>query len=60
MKKLDLICGLCVLESEDLAVEVAGKIIESISPNKDKVNFIFKGSFDKANRSSFDSYRGQV
>ena len=58
MKKLELICGLCVLESEDLALEVAGKIIESIKPFNDKVNFTFKGSFDKANRSSFDSYRG--
>ena len=58
MKRLNLICGLCVLESEELALEVAGKIIESIEPFKEKVDFTFKGSFDKANRSSFDSYRG--
>jgi 2-dehydro-3-deoxyphosphooctonate aldolase (KDO 8-P synthase) len=58
MKKLDLICGLCVLESEELALEVAQRIIEAIEPFKEKVNFTFKGSFDKANRSSFDSYRG--
>lgn len=58
MKKLKLICGLCVLESEELALEVAGRIIEEIKPVKDKVDFTFKGSFDKANRSSFDSYRG--
>ena len=50
MKKLDLICGLCVLESEDLALEVAQRIIEAIDPFKEKVNFTFKGSFDKANR----------
>lgn len=58
MKKLNLICGLCVLESEELALEVAGKIIEAIEPVKNSVEFTFKGSFDKANRSSFDSYRG--
>ena len=57
MKKLNLICGLCVLESEELALEVAGKIIEAIEPVKNSVEFTFKGSFDKANRSSFDSYR---
>ena len=58
MKKLELICGLCVLESEELALEVAGKIQEAIAPIKDQVHFTFKGSFDKANRSSYDSYRG--
>lgn len=58
MKKLNLICGLCVLESEELALEVAEKIQEAIKPVEDKVHFTFKGSFDKANRSSFDSYRG--
>ncbi len=58
MKKLEIICGLCVLESEQLALDVAGHVQEALEPFKDKVNFTFKGSFDKANRSSFDSYRG--
>ena len=51
-----LIAGLNVLESEDIAKEV---IEECLSVCKDlNVPFIFKASFDKANRSSIDSYRG--
>ncbi len=51
-----LIAGLNVLESEDIAKEV---IEECLSVCKGlKVPFIFKASFDKANRSSVESYRG--
>jgi 2-dehydro-3-deoxyphosphooctonate aldolase (KDO 8-P synthase) len=57
-KKLDLFIGLCVLESADLADEVAATLIESLKPFKDKINFSFKGSFDKANRTSINSFRG--
>ncbi len=53
---MTLMGGMNVLESRDLAMEVAEKFIEST--NNLKINYIFKGSFDKANRSSINSYRG--
>ena len=51
-----LMGGMNVLESRDLAMEVAEKFKEST--NNLNINYIFKGSFDKANRSSISSYRG--
>ena len=53
---LFLIAGPCSLESEDLALEVAHALREAAAPLGLQV--IFKGSFDTANRSSGDSYRG--
>ncbi len=50
------IAGPCVLESEPLAFKVAGTL--ATLSDKFGVPFIFKGSYDKANRSSADSYRG--
>ncbi len=58
MEKMDLFVGPCVLESEALAFTVAEKLMKDLEPFKDKINLNFKGSFDKANRSSIDSYRG--
>ncbi len=51
-----LIAGPCVIESEDMTLEVAGFLRET----RDVLNIpvIFKTSFDKANRTSLDSYRG--
>ena len=51
-----LIAGPCVIESETLAMETAGTLKEITSQLQ--INFIYKSSFDKANRSSHDSYRG--
>ena len=51
-----LMGGINVLESRDLAMKVAEKFKEIT--NKNSINYIFKGSFDKANRSSINSYRG--
>ena len=51
-----LIAGPCVIESEALVMEVAGAMQEITS--KLGVPYIFKASFDKANRSSAKSYRG--
>ena len=51
-----LMGGMNVLESRDLAMKVAEKFKEIT--NKNNINYIFKGSFDKANRSSINSYRG--
>ena len=53
---LVLIAGPCVIESESSCLEAAKKIKAIASSCK--VPFIFKSSFDKANRLSVDSYRG--
>lgn len=55
-KRFTLIAGPCVIESEELVMEVA-EYIKKITDELD-INFIFKSSFDKANRSSINSYRG--
>ena len=51
-----LIAGPCVIESEALIIDVAGKLKEMTAALG--VPFIFKASFDKANRSSGASFRG--
>lgn len=51
-----LIAGTCVIESEQSAIDVAGHLKEITSALK--IPFIYKSSFDKANRSSGDSFRG--
>jgi 2-dehydro-3-deoxyphosphooctonate aldolase (KDO 8-P synthase) len=56
--KMDLFTGPCVIESRDLAMRIAETLVKDLSPFKDKINLHFKGSFDKANRSSYTSYRG--
>ncbi len=53
---LFLIAGPCVVESETLAVETAGQLRDMA--RRFGVPFIFKSSYDKANRSSLESYRG--
>jgi 2-dehydro-3-deoxyphosphooctonate aldolase (KDO 8-P synthase) len=51
-----LIAGPCVIESEQLQMDVAGQLKEITAALG--IPFIFKSSFDKANRSSGTSYRG--
>ncbi len=51
-----LIAGTCVVESETMAVETAGALKEICGDLG--VPFIYKSSFDKANRSSRDGFRG--
>ena len=53
---LVLIAGPCVIESESHALEHA-KLIKEICEKAD-IGFIFKSSYDKANRSNINSYRG--
>jgi 2-dehydro-3-deoxyphosphooctonate aldolase (KDO 8-P synthase) len=53
---LFLIAGPCVIESEGLILDTAGRLKEITS--RLGVPFIFKSSFDKANRSSRSSFRG--
>ena len=55
-ERLLVVAGPCVLESLDLALEVAqvaGKVCSSLG-----MDYVFKSSFDKANRTSIHSYRG--
>ena len=51
-----LIAGPCVIESEQSAIDIAGQLKEITSALK--IPFIYKSSFDKANRSSGTSFRG--
>jgi 2-dehydro-3-deoxyphosphooctonate aldolase (KDO 8-P synthase) len=51
-----LIAGPCVIESEALVIEVAGQLRDMTATLG--IPFIFKASFDKANRSSRASFRG--
>ncbi len=51
-----LIAGPCVMESEALVMQVAERLAEL--RDKHNLQLVFKSSFDKANRTSVDSYRG--
>ena len=53
---LFLIAGPCVIESRQLALDVAGELKDTCAALG--ISFIFKSSYDKANRSSGKSYRG--
>lgn len=55
-RPLFLIAGPCVIESEQLAMDSAGELKELCEGLQ--IPFIYKSSFDKANRSSAESYRG--
>jgi 2-dehydro-3-deoxyphosphooctonate aldolase (KDO 8-P synthase) len=55
-RPLFLIAGPCVIESRTMAFETAGRLIEITG--KLGIPFIYKSSFDKANRSSGSSFRG--
>lgn len=55
-KPFFLMAGPCVIESESLVIETAGMLKEITAALQ--IPFIFKSSFDKANRSSIDSFRG--
>ena len=55
-KSLALILGPCVIESRDHSLMMAESICEIT--NRLGLKVIFKSSFDKANRSSFSSFRG--
>ena len=55
-RPLFLIAGPCVIESEQLAIDTAGQLKELTE--RLGIPFIYKSSFDKANRTSMESYRG--
>lgn len=56
MKKMILIAGPCVIESKDLIFKVAEQL-KNFNENPN-IEFYFKSSFDKANRTSINSFRG--
>ncbi|QGY45621.1 3-deoxy-8-phosphooctulonate synthase [Maribellus comscasis] len=51
-----LMAGPCAIESEEMALEIAGTIVEIT--NRLGIPYIFKGSYRKANRSRLDSFTG--
>ena len=53
-KNFFLIAGPCAIEGEEMAFEIAEKIVKL--SDKYKIPYIFKGSFKKANRSRVDSF----
>ena len=53
---LPMILGPCVIESRDHCFSMAEQIVKIA--DKNSINFIFKSSFDKANRTSITSFRG--
>src|SRR5437870_2012628 len=53
-----LIAGPCVIESLDLCLDVAGSLVE-LQKARPELDVVFKASFDKANRTSLESFRGQ-
>ena len=55
-ESMTLMGGVNVLESDSIVMKVAEKFAETTA--RLKINWIFKGSYDKANRSSIESYRG--
>ncbi len=54
--KLAFIAGPCVIESREGCLDLAGRLVRLA--RRMKVPLVFKASFDKANRTSVDSYRG--
>lgn len=55
---MDFYIGPCVIESESLARQITEQLLKDLEPFQGEIKLHFKGSFDKANRSSFSSYRG--
>ena len=55
-KPFVVIAGPCVIEDEGLILETAAELKKQLSSQN--VDFFFKSSFDKANRTSIDGFRG--
>lgn len=53
---LAVVCGPCVIEGEDHCLSCARTLVETFSHHW--MNFVFKSSYDKANRMSMHTYRG--
>ena len=57
-RALALIAGPCVIESEELCMEIAGRVVEIA--REIGMPYIFKASFDKANRTSVESVSAEI
>ncbi len=57
-KKFRVIAGPCVIEDEGLAFEVASELKRQLTGLETRIDFWFKASFDKANRTSIEGFRG--
>jgi 2-dehydro-3-deoxyphosphooctonate aldolase (KDO 8-P synthase) len=58
MENFTVIAGPCVIESKDICFQVA-ETIKKLQEQYPDIRFVFKSSFDKANRSSHESFRGK-
>lgn len=56
--KIPFFLGPCVLESMDFSLKIAEYLKKNLAPFEKEIDWHFKGSFDKANRTSIESYRG--
>lgn len=54
--ELLVIAGPCVIESEELTLQIAESIVQAVANLP--ISLVFKASFDKANRTSIEAYRG--
>ncbi len=57
MEKFTVIAGPCAIESKEICFEVA-EVLKNLQEKNSDIRFVFKSSFDKANRSSIHSFRG--
>ena len=58
MNQFKVLAGPCVIESESAALHTAESLKKIMETEKENVDFYFKASFDKANRTSVSSFRG--
>ncbi|NPA54139.1 MAG: 3-deoxy-8-phosphooctulonate synthase [Aquificae bacterium] len=58
MEKFTIIAGPCVIENKDICFQVA-EVLRNLQEENPDIRFVFKSSFDKANRSSHESFRGK-
>ncbi|WP_297473976.1 3-deoxy-8-phosphooctulonate synthase [Persephonella sp.] len=58
MEKFTVIAGPCVIENEDICLQVAD-VLTDLQNEFPDIRFVFKSSYDKANRSSVHSFRGR-
>ena len=58
MEKFTVIAGPCVIENEDICIQVA-HVLADLQKEFPDIRFVFKSSYDKANRSSVHSFRGK-
>ncbi len=58
IQPMQFFIGPCVLESRDLVFHIMETLKKDLAPYQGQIELIFKGSYDKANRTSIESYRG--